>query len=74
MQIFLDCFWKFAEGYCYFFPCYVSQETTHNSCQPLELYPVWMGRVKNEVEKDEQSDNFRHFHIQLWVSEKRSKE
>jgi hypothetical protein len=37
----------------------------------LELYPVWMGRVKNEVEKDEQSDNFRHFHIQLWVSEKR---
>jgi hypothetical protein len=37
----------------------------------LELYPVWMGRVKNEVEKDEQSDNFRHFHIQLWVSEKK---
>lgn len=39
--------------------------------RPIELYPVWMGRVKNEVEKDEQSDNFRHFHIQLWVSEKK---
>jgi threonine/homoserine/homoserine lactone efflux protein len=30
-----------------------------------------MRRVKNEVEKDEQSDNFRHFHIQLWVSKKK---
>jgi hypothetical protein len=29
-----------------------------------------MGRVKNEVEKDEQFDHFRHFHIQLWVSKK----
>ncbi len=37
----------------------------------LELYPVWIGRVKNKVEKDEQADNFRHFHIQLWASEKK---
>jgi len=29
-----------------------------------KLYHVWMGRVENEVVKDEQSDNFRHVHLQ----------
>ncbi len=33
----------------------------------LELYPMWMGRVENEVVKDEHSENFRHLHIQWWV-------
>jgi len=29
-----------------------------------KLYHVWMGRVKSEVVKDEQSHNFRDVHIQ----------
>jgi hypothetical protein len=42
-----------------------------------KLYHVWMGRVENEVVKDEQSDNFRHVHLQtsmVGAVEKRSKE
>jgi hypothetical protein len=30
-----------------------------------------MGKVENEVVKDEHFENFRHFHIQWWVSVKK---
>ncbi len=30
----------------------------------LELCPMWMGRAKSEVVKDENFDNFGHVHIQ----------
>ncbi len=33
----------------------------------LELYHVWMGKVENEVVKDEQVENFKHLHIQWWL-------
>jgi len=32
-----------------------------------DLYCVDRGKGKNEVVKDEQSDNFKHVHIQWWV-------
>jgi hypothetical protein len=32
---------------------------------------VWMGRVENEVVKDEQFDNFKHVNIQWWVPMKK---
>jgi hypothetical protein len=28
-----------------------------------KLYHVWMDRVESKVVKDEQTENFRHFHI-----------
>jgi hypothetical protein len=37
-----------------------------------KLYLVWMGRVKSEVVKNEQFDNFRHVHIQWWVLVKKA--
>jgi len=36
-----------------------------------KLYYVWMGRLENEVVKDEQSNDFRHVHIQWWVPMKK---
>jgi hypothetical protein len=32
-----------------------------------------MGKAKNEIVKDEQFENFKHFHIQ-WVQVKKNKE
>jgi hypothetical protein len=32
---------------------------------------MWMGRMENDVVKDEQSKNSKHVHIQWWVLKKK---
>jgi hypothetical protein len=40
----------------------------------LKVYPMWMGRAKNDVVKDQENENYKTVYVQWWVFVKKSQE